>query len=451
MRICLFMLYFFAFSINCMCGCGNKNAADHPPENLIIVLVDALRPDHLGVYGYKRNTSPHINEFASTAMVLDNAISQSGWTAPAIAAMFTSNYPAMSSNMGIKEGDRTLAQRLRENNFQTGAFVTNPLLKRSLGYDKGFDSYNLLLNEDARPKWLRAPLLVDAALQWVGARNRNKPFFLYLHFMDVHDPYWPPPPYNREYGKKYEGPVNGIMVTYMQRMKERKPLYLSGEDLDHLIDLYDGGIAYFDEQFGRLIQGLKTAGVFQNSIIVFTADHGDEFMEHGGVTHGQSVFDELIHVPLIVSGGVKRSGSRYSGLVEMIDLAPTLMEMLDIPFDYKVTGKSFLKQLNGKRPIKEIAFSEINRVQGYMTGRWFVSARTKSEKAIYNVRTNSYLYFNLLTDPAEAHPLSREQFQEAGRLEKVLQKWRKQYGSKEERADYDTDTMNTLRSLGYVQ
>lgn len=169
-----------------------------------------------------------------------------------------------------------------------------------------------------------------------------------------------------------------------------------------------GEIAYTDAQFGRLLDGLKEAGVYDDSIIVFVSDHGDEFMEHNGIGHGHSVYEELIHIPLIMRGPQVVKG-RYDGLFELIDLAPTLMDMLDIPMDYTAVGRSFVKPLKKNRAVKEFAFSEVHRTMGFNAGSWEVSVRTESKKLIYYPHERKYSFFDLSVDPAEKNPLDDEQ------------------------------------------
>ena len=418
--------------------CTNRNQTKIPKKNILFVLVDALRQDHLGVYGYERKTSPHIDAFAADALVFENAISQSSWTAPSITALFTSNYPKGP----IKEG-RTLAQWLQKHGYQTIAFVANPILLPQKGNANGFESYNLR-------EWEKDSKIVRLSLDWIHSRDKSRPFFLFLHFMGSHAPYRPSPPYDRRFGDQYTGQVSESLVPYKKMMAEKKPLNLSKEDLNRLIDLYDGEIACIDDLFERLISSLKDSGLYENSIIVLVADHGEEFMDHGGLGHGHTVYDELIRVPLIIRGIDDLNGSHYSGLFEFIDLGPTLVSYLGIPYDYEVDGEDFLDHLKRNEPLKKVAFSEVHRTVGLRAGNWFVSARTETMKVIYNPHEKKYFFYDLKKDRAERFPAEEEQDQTMGFLKASLHYWRKAYGKKGYQMNVDADTLKALRSLGYI-
>jgi len=430
-----FVVVFCIVVVCAGCSGGNKTKTQ---KNVIVVLVDALRQDRLGVYGYNRNVSPNIDTFANESLVMENAISQSGWTAPSIMALFSSDYPKANLT-----DSRTYAQWLAKNNYQTAAYATNPILIPSMGYDKGFQTYT-------KKDWDGARSIVNWTLNWVERRDTSKPFYLYLHFMDVHDPYKPPKRFAQKFCSPYEGPVDGDVVGYKKTMKNKEPLKLSKRDIRQLKDLYDGDIAYLDHQFGRMLAGLKKLGVYDQTIIVFLSDHGDEFMEHNGIGHGHTVYDELIRVPLIIHGIDNLQGKRYSGLFELIDLAPTLNDILGIPFDYKVPGRSFAGYFKKNRPLKHLAFSEVYRTVGLRAGNWCISARTTSKKVIFYPHTKKYEFFDLKIDSSETNPLSQLQGEISDTLKKSLQQWRKVFGATGKRENYDPEAMRALRSLGYL-
>jgi arylsulfatase A-like enzyme len=408
-------------------------------KNIIFVLVDALRQDHLGVYGYERNTSPNIDAFANDALVFQNAISQSGWTTPSIVALFTSKYPK-----GPIFENRTLTQWLHKYGYQTIAFVANPLLLPQKGYANGFESYNL-------HEWEDDSKLVDLSLDWIRSRDASRPFFLFLHFMGSHAPYRPNPPYDRRFGDPYTGQVDESLISYKKLMAENKPVELSEQDLNRLIDLYDGEIACIDDLFEKLNSGLKDAELYEDSIIIFVADHGEEFMDHGGVGHGHTVFDELIRVPLIIRGLGDLNGMNYSGLFEFIDLGPTLVSYLGFPFNYEVDGEDFLEHLKKNEPLKKVAFSEVHRTFGMRAGNWFISARTENEKVIYNPHEKKYIFYDLKNDKAERYPIEEEQAQSMEFLKASIEYWRKTYGKKGYQMKVDPETLKALRSLGYIR
>jgi len=421
-----------------MSSCAKKNHTKTPKKNIIFIVVDALRQDHLGMYGYERNTSPNIDTFAADALVFQNTISQSSWTSPSITALFTSKYPK-----GPIQEDRTLAQWLNEHGYQTSAFVANPIMFPKNGYANGFESYNLL-------PWKKDSKIVSLSLDWIQSRDKSRPFFLFLHLMGPHAPYRPSPPYDQRFGNHDTGPVDNSIVSYKKIMAQKEPLRLSENVLDRLIDLYDGEIVFLDDQFKQLISSLKDLGLFEDSIIVVVADHGEEFMDHGGLGHGHTVFDELIRVPLIIRGIDDLNGSRYSGLFEIIDLGPTLVSYLGIPFDYKVDGEDFLEHLKKNESLKKVAFSEVYRTVGVRSGNWFICARTENEKVIYNPHEKKFYFYDLKRGRAESLLNGEEQDRTMEFLKASLQYWRNEYGEKGFQIKVDAETLKALRSLGYV-
>jgi len=422
-------------------ACAGSDQNTVPQKNLVIIMVDALRKDRLGVYGYHMDVSPNIDAFAESALVFDQAVSQSGWTSPSIVAFFTSQYPRDKRNVKAKP---TFTQWLDKKGYQTCAVVANPLLHPQSGLPKGFDTYTYL-------KWKRSRVLVDRALQWLAKADRQKPFFLYLHVMDVHDPYIPPAAYLEKVLGERESHVSGRIDAYKKRMFEQEEEVISDVNLKELSARYDGEIAYFDNQFGRFIAGLKTLRKYDNSIIIVTSDHGDEFMEHGGIGHGHSVFDELIRIPLIIGGVEHLKGRRYTGIFEAIDLAPTLMVLLHIPLEYPVTGMSFADYLADNQPLKSLAYSEVHRSHRYQAGNWYLSARSQEHKVIYSPVKQEYLLFDLSADHKEQNPLNSNNDEAGKRLEKALRTWRQSHGSSDDEEEYSDKTLEAMRALGYIQ
>ena len=401
-------------------------------------MVDALRQDHLGVYGYKRNTSPNIDNFAADALVFQRAISQSSWTSPCMTALFASKYPK-----GPIKKKKTLAQWLYEHSYQTCAIVANPIMIPEKGYGNGFESYSLL-------PWEKDSEIVSQSLEWLRSRDESKPFFLFLHLMGPHAPYEPGPPYDRRFGGQYSSKVDGNIHPYKKIMAENGNLEIPEYVLKGLIDLYDGAIACTDDQFQRLLSNLKENGIFEDTIIAIFADHGEEFMDHGGLGHGHSVFDELIRVPLIIRGLDGLNGSQYSPLFELVDLAPTLASHVGLPYDFEVDGKDFSKYLKKNKPLKKVAFSEVHRAIGLRAGNWFICARTENEKVICNPNENKYFFYDLRKDEREKVPNERMYDKSMESLRASLQYWRKVNGEKGFRMEVDDKTLKALRSLGYI-
>jgi arylsulfatase A-like enzyme len=364
---------------------------------VVVYLVDTLRADHTGVYGYERPTTPELDAFAEDAVVFEQAVVHSSWTKPSVASILTSLLPgqhrAVQLRDALDESNVTLAQRLDEQGWATGAAIANSVIYAAeSAFDRGFDSFvGLHTDDDRRSKLVDADVVVDAALAWERSRQ-GLPTFLYVHTMDPHVPYSPPPPFDRMFEPH---PVEGHPARD-PRTDFKEPL-----DRERMVAQYDGEIAYGDREFGRFLQSLKEAGVYEDALIVFVADHGEEFLDHGRWLHGRSVFDELIRVPLIL----KLPGNRHAGLrvkeqVQGVDIVPTVLEALGLARPDDLAGRPLQRAIEGPGP-ERTALAEISH-------RGFVAfgVRTDKDKSIRRFSPDDdELYFDLVRDPAEQNNL----------------------------------------------
>jgi arylsulfatase A-like enzyme len=365
----------------------------------IVYLVDTLRADHTQLHGYLRDTTPHLLAFAKDAVVFDQAIVQASWTKPSVASIFTSLLPgrhrAVQLRDPLDQGLVTLAEMLETKGFTTGAAIANSVIYGQGGnFEQGFDSFTGLHGAGNRPsKIIEAAPVVNAALAFLDAR-RGFPGFLYVHTMDPHVPYTPPAPFDRKYDPF---PANGH-PGHDPRTDYKVPL-----DRDRLIAQYDGEIAYGDREFGRFVQALKQRGLYDRALLIFVADHGEEFLDHGKWLHGRSVFDELIRVPLVVKFPAQReAGRRVAEQVQEVDLLPTILKELRLPVPKPpdIEGRPLQEVLAGRargRP----ALSEISH-------RGFVAHGMRTPKDKYIRRfspEDDELYFDLERDPREASNL----------------------------------------------
>jgi len=318
------------------------------PTNVIVVLIDTLRSDHLGCYGYARPTSPNIDRIAAEGFVFDAAIAQSSWTAPSVASLFTSVYP--SAHGVVRFGSKipqeftTLAEVLHQRGLKTAAFSANmAFVSPEKAFDQGFDTFEVLtrraLPDETDQKIFgkvssEAEAVTDRVLRHLEGVG-NEPFFLYVHYIDPHTPYDAPgenrdrfvaPGWNGKTAADFFG-VGGMVNA-------------TDAEVPHLLDLYDGEIAYTDAQLGRLFSYLDSTGLMDKSLLVITSDHGEEFHDHGGFTHGTSLYREQVQVPLIVRapGG---GGRRVAKTVELVDVGPTVIEELGGLDERRSEGHSF--------------------------------------------------------------------------------------------------------------
>jgi arylsulfatase A-like enzyme len=366
----------------------------------VIYLVDTLRADHTGVYGYERNTTPELDAFAKDAVVFDLAIAHASWTKPSVASILTSKLPGQHRAVQLRDpldpSNVTIAQRLDERGFATGAAIANSVIYGAESqFDRGFDVFVGLHGEDdRRSKLTSADVVVDAALAFLRSRQ-GMPTFLYVHTMDPHVPYAPPPPFDR----MFEPFPTDDHPGRDPRTDYKEPL-----DRERMIAQYDGDVAFGDREFGRFVRELKAAGLYQDALIVFLADHGEEFHDHGLWLHGRSLFDELIHIPLVVKlPGNRGAGRRIAEQVQGVDIVPTVLEAMGAPLPRDLVGLPLQLALAGEEKPRP-ALAEISH-------RGFVAHGVRTEKDKYIRRfspDDDELYFDLEHDPKEQRNLAPE-------------------------------------------
>jgi arylsulfatase A-like enzyme len=376
---------------------------------VIVYLVDTLRADHTGVYGYRRRTTPELDAFAKDGVVFETAIVHASWTKPSVASILTSRLPARHRAVQLRDAldpdNPTLARRLEERGWSTGAAIANSVIYAAeSAFDPGFEYFaGLHGDDDRRSKLVGADVVVDAALAFLRSR-RGLPTFLYVHTMDPHVPYAPPPPFDRMFEPfpTEDHPARDPRTDY------KEPL-----DRDRMIGQYDGDIAFGDHEFGRFLRELKNAGLYQDALVVFLADHGEEFFDHGRWLHGRSLFDELIHVPLVVKFPKNEwAGRRVSEQVQGLDIVPTVLEAEGVPLPGDLGGIPLQRVLRGGTQPRP-ALAEISH-------RGFVAHGVRTEKDKFIRRfspEDDQLYFDLVRDPGERRDLAPERGERVRLLE----------------------------------
>jgi arylsulfatase A-like enzyme len=293
--------------------------AQWPPtiNKVVLISLDTLRADHLGAYGYSRNTSPSIDAFARESFVFDRTLAPAPNTPPSQMSMMTSLYPGRhgftGNNDALAPEIETLAQRLRKAGLQTAGFVDGGFLSAEFGFARGFDVY------DDEGGGLAE--ILPRAIRWLDTHDED-PFFLFLHTYDIHAPYISPAPFD---GMFHETPYDGDVIPTSQRLAKlfMDPSALTPEILRHFVDSYDEGIRYADSKMGDLIRYLDQRGRLEDTLVIITSDHGEEFGEHGSVIHWQLYYQPNLRVPLIVR---PPGGARTFSSVEgngRIDRSPT--------------------------------------------------------------------------------------------------------------------------------
>ncbi len=341
-----------------------SSPAERERPNVLFILVDTLRYDHLTPYGYKRETSPEIARvLAQRGAVVEEAYSQAPWTLPSVVSYMTSRYPGEllgddPAAYGIPGGVPTLARSMKALGYETGAFVANKVLHTGNGFAQGFDTFYSPPAETDALDQPDAAELNSRVLPWLEA-HRNDPFFLYVHYLDPHDPYDNPDLVDGRspFYPDYRGRISGKHVQGVYAGKI--PLDDPADDTEHLKALYDSEIRYVDRFIGRLIDSIPPH-VLENTLIVLTADHGEEFREHGGWKHGFTLYEDQIHAPLLVRwDGRVPAGSRLKGTVRLLDLLPTLVRAAGGKKDPSWEGIDLLPALTGKEPLPRLpAFAQ---------------------------------------------------------------------------------------------
>ena len=302
---------------------GRRDDSARP--DLILISIDCLRADHVGAYGYDRPTTPAIDAFAEHAVLFENAVSVSSWTLPTHMSMLTGLMPTEHGlSRASKRAPSTpyLPEILAREGYETLGIVSGLYLSPTFGYEQGFDVFRALIEEPAEE-------LVAAARELLLADPR-RPRFLFLHLFDAHWKYLPP----SEYLERAGGRPPDISRLQNVVIQEREP---SGpEEIAQLKTLYDAEVAYVDDHLGRFFDALKSAGIYDDALIVVTADHGEGFYEHGLWQHSEIIYDEVTRVPLLFKPPGGAVGRRVSGLVSQIGIFPTFLEVIghESPFDH---------------------------------------------------------------------------------------------------------------------
>ena len=380
--------------------------------DLCVVLVDSLRPDHLGCYGYERDTSPAVDAFAAGAVRFDQAIASGSWTQPSIMSMMAS-VPA-DIHQRVHWGRPhltnvvTLAETLRAAGYQTVGLVANPMTNRKYGFARGFDfydDYSLTGAPDATTgdiarQTAQGAKLTRLARDWIEKRrDPEKPLFLFVLYIDVHWDYLPPPPFNRMFAPDPVPPPRDIWNLGRASVPEAARR--------RSVAAYDGEIRYTDGCISNLLATIDASPRGKDTVVVFCSDHGESFWERGVASHGNALFDEELRVPLVIrparGDGEPAPPRVVPEQVGLIDLAPTLVDLAGVPAPTNWVGRSLAPALRGET-LPEVPVVLDNRIgddgailRGVRTSRWKVLAGPPHDRP-------TELY-DLLSDPTETNNL----------------------------------------------
>lgn len=414
--------------------------------NIIIVLIDTLRTDHLSYNGYERLTSPNIDAFAKESLNFEYAYSGSSWTAPSVATLFTGVYPSvhgmMPPNARVKAAEKfsfklgedlyTLAEVLKDSGYSTYGVSSNEWISDRFGYTQGFDHFLVESRMNADLVNKKAYRMIDRIAQ------SSDPFFLYIHYFDPHDPYKPPRPFDTHFKEKSE---NNTQDKHLRK----------------LILGYDNEIFFVDKKIGELFRYLKSKRLYQDTLIILTSDHGEQFNERGHIGHGFTLHNEEIKIPMLIRTPGQQIGKIVRDPVSHIDIYRTIAELVGSKISNAQMGISLLSNDLSKRPLGVI--SEVTRHYSYKA-----LVRENFNKIIGEYEVTDGLYtptgsersmnvYDMVEDPLELTPLDpngKGKESLACYLD-VFERVGKEFPKyKVDSLEMSEDTLKELKTLGYL-
>ena len=410
-----------------LCACGPQRK-----PNLVLISVDTLRPDHLGMNGCPHPDSPNIDQLALQGRVFTRAYSQAGWTLPSMASILTGRFPkdhqAVDFHFSLRRDLPTLASILKEFGYDTRADVSHVLLTSTYGLDRGFTHYDASVLDRGDPhKISTSKELAELALKDLAAARR--PFFLWVHFFDPHFAYLPHAEWT-SFG-------------------------------DSAPDRYDQEIAFTDGYIGRILRYLDEKKLARNTVVVLVADHGEEFGEHGGIFH-ETCYDEVLRIPLIIRAPGLAANVDTS-LVEQIDILPTILSRLGVPLPPDLPGRNLLAGPGTPHPLyierdrppgtrqRAVIFDGMKLVHVEPRDTTLIPAESRAESVeVKNVFVGDYLY-DLRRDPGELKNLYRPGDPMGEKLMALLAGHFRGVDMPPENVIVDQEMRERLRSLGYIQ
>lgn len=469
-----------------------NNTAQNP--NILLIIMDSVRADHLSSYGYDRVTTPNLDQFRKQATLYRQAFSNSSWSLPSHASLFTGLYPAnhglFDHNHKLAESEITLPELLNQEGYFTGGVTSNPWIEQG-GLDRGFESVKEIGGRDKKQsrsileKSGFAKLLgkLKRALFFTGRETKEamesikgllleqgtkKPAFLFANFMEAHHPYLPPRPFHSKFS-------SSPLRSYLKVKDLAESTYGKDKVDDALfqeaIDLYDAEIAYLDDSLGKFFEWLQSEGLFENSMIILTSDHGEQFGEHELcgkrlMGHEFSVYDTLLHVPLLVKNPGQSRGQIVNEPVELVDLLPTITQklsginleprQLDGDILEKKDNKSFLR---AEYRTAQIQLDKLNRLfdKGSDDGDpedfdvRLQSIRENEFKLIFDRSSGSTELYNTKEDPLEQRNIAEKMPEKVSKLKAELSSpsWLKDDVEGDQFEDQD-GVRNRLKDLGYL-
>ena len=446
-------------------ACGGSGASRPEPgtTNVLLVVVDTLGAKHLGSYGgdahWRPAASPRLDQLARESVRFERAYSSAPWTQPSVASLMTSRMPSRHrvQNLldSLPEDERTLAEALSEGGYATHAVISHHLINQEFGFQQGFtETFDTdgVRGHDG----ITSEIVTDRAMEVLDGAGED-PFFLFVHYFDPHFLYHHHEDYDRTSG--YGGNLRPAMPVW--QLRDVREL-LTPLDLEYVVGLYQEEVAYTDHHIGRLLDHLAATGLEDDTLVVFTADHGEEFMEHGWIGHTRNLYDDLIRVPLLVRLPGRIAPAVVAEPVSTIDVAPTVLDLvLGSPFGPQAEGRALTATLlDGTTPERRALHAEVSFAP--VTGD---PARTKQKEAfmtaivygdqklVHDLSTDEWLHFRHGDDPGEDQNVYDAGAESSQALRARLEAWEASHRPRSAGSGdgISEEELARLRDLGYVR
>lgn len=418
--------------------------------NIILISIDTLRADHLGCYNYPRDTSPSVDKFREDAILFRRCTAQSPSTLTSHASILTSLIPShhgafFTRGQALPDNIKTMAELLKEKGYRTISFNDGGQIAPQFGLTQGFDKYESM-SDKLKAEHLNFNRIVTKTMTWLDG-NPTEKFFLFLHTYETHHPYTPKKRQLKLFESNYNGDLNWQITVEMIEKINKGEIKLTEEDKQHIINTYDAEIRSMDESFGLLIDYLKKKKLYDNTLIIFTSDHGEEFGEHGTwAMHSHTLFNDQLHVPLLFKLPQSKFASRkVNHLVLSIDILPTVMDLLGEKISKNFEGSSLVPLIKGIPPKKPVfAISQRDMQQTYVSAYWSVMTR---KWKLYDAKL-----YDILNDPGELKDIAAAHEELKTSLQKYALKYMKRRDKKftGKKITLDDELREKLKSLGYL-
>lgn len=439
-------------------SCSADTAPQEKP-NIVLIMIDTLRADHVGAYGSELNLTPRIDALAEHSIVFEQTTAPSSWTRPSVAALFTSKHPSAlgvhSKEDVLGREEETIAETLKyHGEYTTLAVCTNGNVASEFGFAQGFDRYEWPNERRSYPGGF--PMYVASgvttlALDLLDTMEGEEPFFLYLHYTDPHDPYLP---HDDLVGPQPHGSYDGSrkdLIALAGVPHER-----AAGEYDRIKHLYAGEVKYCDQWIGHLLDGLADRGLLRDSLVIVTSDHGEGLWDHGKQAHGRNLYEEIVHVPLIIKPpqSVRIAHKRVEHPASLIDVLPTIVAMAALPSGDQYQGVNLIElQEANERAVRAEMKLEGFEYDAICEGDYKLIRKTGEQPAqgapveLYNLRQDPDEHSNLAASEQGAQAIRNS-------LERELQEWNarllvEQLGS-EEAGEQSQRTREFLEGLGYT-